>query len=342
MRAHPFVLALAIAGLATFATRASAVDDPDQARRAGVVARVGARTITVGELEDRLAAVPRFQLVTFGATPDAIRRKFLNDVLVPEVLLAAGAEERHLESEPPTDHQLERARSNATLRAVRAQIGPATAITADEVKRYYEENKSHYDSPERLNLWRILCRTREEAVAVLDAARKDATVPSWNTLTRDHSLDKATFMRGGNLGFVGPDGTSNEAGLKVEPSIVKAASAVRDGELVPAPVAEGAYFAVVWRRGTVGASKRSVDDVAAQIKDTLWKEKKERAEKKLLDDLRARDVKELNEPLLAQIEISPQDGAILPKRRPGQVLPLATIGNKAPPAPAPAPTPSGK
>jgi peptidyl-prolyl cis-trans isomerase C len=312
---------------------ARAADPAEQARRAGVVAHIGPRVVTVGELEDRLAAVPRFQLVTFGATPDAIRRKFLGDVLVPEVLLAIGAEERHLDHELPTEMHLERALSNATLRAQRAQIGPAASIAMDDVKRFFEENRARYDSPERINVWRVLCRTRDEAAAVLDTVRKDPTVTAWNTLARDHSLDKATFMRGGNLGFLGPDGASNEAGLRVEPVVVKAAATVHDGDFVPVPIPEGEYFAVVWRRGTVGASHRTVEQVAAQIRDTLWKQRTEAAEKKLIDDLRARDLHEVNEALLNGIEITATDGAIAPRRRPGQVAPLPGSGPRSQPIP---------
>ncbi len=306
----------------------------EQARRAKIVARVGPRTVTVGDLEDRLAVVPRFQLATFGDSPDAIRRKFLNDIVVQDLLLAAGAEDKKLDKDLPIAHQLQRVLSSATMRAVRIQVGPAAAISMDEVKRYYEENRGRYDAPERYGIWRILCKTREEALEVLAAAKKEATPKNYEALARDHSLDKATYLRGGNLGFIGPDGTSNEAGLKVDPAIPKAAASVKDGEFVPQPVPEGENFAVVWRRGTIGASKRSVDDAAGQIRDTLWKQRVEAAQKKLNDELRARDVRDVNPDLLRGIDISTSDGNIIPRKRPGQV---------APGAPAtPAPTSSSK
>ena len=309
----------------------AAQDAAEQARRAAVVARVGPKMVTAGELEDRLAAVPRFQLVGFGDSPDAIRRKFLNDVIIAEVLMAAGAEDLHLDRELPTAHQVDRVRSSATLRALRTQLGSAATVPVEDVKKYYELNKSRYDSPERLGVWRILCRSREEAVAVIEAARKDSTPLKFQELARDHSLDKATNLRGGNLGFLAPDGTSNEAGLKADPAIVKAAATVKDGEIVAAPVPEGAYFAAVWRRGTVGASKRSVEDVAAQIRDTLWKQRVEEGTKKLIEELRARELTEYNEQLVNGIEISPEEGNVIARRRPGQVTPLAPTPGKPPP-----------
>jgi peptidyl-prolyl cis-trans isomerase C len=208
------------------------------------------------------------------------------------------------------------------MRALREEAGTSQTISSDEILKYYAENKSRYEAPERYSLWRILCKTREEAVAVLESAKKDPTIPNFQSLARDHSTDKATALRGGNLGFVALDGVSNEAGLKVDPALVKAATTVKDGELVPSPVDEAGSFAVVWRRGTVGASRRTLEEVSAQIRDTLHKQKLENAEKTLLEDLRKRELKELNEPLLALIDISPTDGTITPRRRPGQVPPI--------------------
>ncbi len=286
------------------------------------MAHVGPRTITAGELEDRLTTVPPFQRASFGADPQTIKKRFLAEVLIPEVLLALGAENRHIDQNLAVSQALARVHSNATMRALREGVGTAQTIPNEAILKYYADNKSRYEAPERYSIWRILCKTREEAAAVLEAAKKEPTIPNFQTLARDHSLDKATTLRGGNLGFVSLDGVSNEAGLKVDPAIVKAATTVKDGELVPAPVEEAGNFAVVWRRGTVGASRRTLDEVSSQIRDTLYKQALENAEKKLLDDLKKRELKELNEPLLALIEISPNDGVITPRRRPGQVPPL--------------------
>lgn len=313
-------------------------DASEKARRAVVVARVGpAHVVTAGELEDRLAAIPRYQLVAFGNSPEAIRRKFLDEVIVHEVLLSAGAEARHLDQQLVTSQALARAHSNATLRFIRSQAPSAESIAADDVKKYYEENRARYDTPERFSVWRILCKTREEAVAVLAAAKKDSTVPTFQALARDHSLDKATLMRGGNLGFVTREGTSNEAGLSVDPALVAAAASVKDGEFVPNPVEEKGNFAVVWHRGTVGATHRALHEVDGQIRDTLYRERLEETNKKLLDELRARDAKDVNEALLTAIDVSQSDGTVVPRRRPGQVAPL-----NAPQAKPLAPPPSQK
>ena len=313
MRAHVLAaLALVLAALPAHADE----------RTATVVVRVGPRAVTVGEIEDRLAQLSPLQRASYGATPEAIRKKFVDEVIVPEALLELGAEQKKLVSRPEVSYDLDRTRADATLRAVRAKVGPASSIPEADARKYYDENKARYDAPERINIWRIPCKTREEADTVLAAAKKDSAVTSWNALARDHSVEKSSALRGGNLGFVGPDGASNESGVKVDPAVVKAAAAVKDGELVATPIEEpGMGWSVVWRRGTVGASKRSFDEVAPQIRDTLFKQRVEVEMKKLTADLRAANVKGFAPEILETVDLTPA-ATVVPRKRPGQVPPL--------------------
>jgi peptidyl-prolyl cis-trans isomerase C len=298
----------------------------DAARRAKVAVTVGGRTVTVGEIEDRLAEIPPFQIATFGASRDEIVKAYVDQVIVRDLLLGVGAEQRKLHEALPTKHQLQRARSTATLRALRVGISPAS-IPMEDVAKYYEEHRSRFDSPERVNLWRILCKTRNEAESVLETAQRDLSIQKWNDLARQHSLDKATNMRGGNLGFIAPDGSSNEAGLKVEPGLLKAAAEVKDGDLVPRPVPEGQGFAVVWRRTTVPAAKRTLEEATAQIRTTLFRERTEAAEKKLIEELRAKHVRDVNADLLKIIVLPPLDAGISVSRS----IPMSSRRPEPPP-----------
>lgn len=284
VRARTIAVVVACASLAasTFALVARA---DDASRRAAVIAKVGDRAITVGELEDRLAALPRFQLAELGRTPEEIRKRFLESVVMPEALLEAAGARRDVGKQKGVQDRLARARANATLRAIARQIPSVDRIPAEEVKAYYDAHLAQYDAPERIAIWRILVATREEAVQVIAAAKKELTVPAFTALAREKSLDKATNLRAGNVGFVGADGVSNEAGLKIDPAVVAAAKTVKDGELVPTPVAEGTAFAVVWRRGTVAAEKRSLAEADEQIRAILVRRKADDATEKLVHAL---------------------------------------------------------
>jgi peptidyl-prolyl cis-trans isomerase C len=298
-------------GSAPSATPAALADS----HRRAVVAHVGPRAVTVGELEDRLSPIPRYQLRLYGSTAPEVARSFFDRVLLRDVLLGLGAEDKHIDQDLGVQQALERMLSSATLRTILIQVGSIAAIPMEDVQRYYDANRARFDSKDRIQIWRILCGTREEALTVLDQAKKDGAVPSFMKLSREHNLDKATALRGGNLGFVDEGGKSNEPGLVVDPAILKAAAGVKDGELVPAPVQEGTSYAVVWRRGTQAGVHRTVDQVKLQIQDTIAREKREAAEKALLDKLRAEKVTIVDDSALGDFDIAIDDGTIGPKRR---------------------------
>jgi peptidyl-prolyl cis-trans isomerase C len=319
------VAAVVLAVLAVAAGSDTRADDAGEGRRALIVVHVGkTRTITVGEIEDRLAALPPFQRATFGGDAATVRREFLKQVLVPEALEALGAEAEHLDTREPTSRAVERTRSQASVRAIRTRLGPESAVPMQDVQKYYDDNLARYDTPERLQIWRILCKSREEAQSVLAEAKKEAAPKEFGELAREHSLDKASNLRAGNLGFLSPDGTSNEPGMRVDVSIVQAAHAVKDGEFVSTPVPEGEYFSVVWRRGTIAATKRTVDQVAAQIRDTVWKARVKDETDKLVATLRAAKLRDLDEAPLALLGATPEpivrDGG-RPLLRPGPPAP---------------------
>ncbi|MCL2447325.1 MAG: peptidyl-prolyl cis-trans isomerase [Polyangiaceae bacterium] len=270
------------------AVRPAGADSP-LPRRDLVVARVGpGRAVTVGELEDTIARMPAFQQASFGASAAEVRARVLSDVVVRDALLVLSAEAAHVERRPETARALDWARSAATLRAIRAEVTGGAPVSADDVRAYYDANRARFESPERVRVFRILCETADDAARVLDAAKAELTLKTFGDLAREHSADKATAMRAGDLGFLTLDGTSREPGLIVDSAIVRAASQVRDGELVPAPVAEGARFAIVWRRGTVPATRRSLSapGVADAIRETIVDDRVKRATDALVARLR--------------------------------------------------------
>jgi peptidyl-prolyl cis-trans isomerase C len=288
----------------------------ERARRAAVVARVADRTVSAGELEDRLAAVPSFQRAAFGATPSEVKKNFLEKVVLPEVWLEVAGQERAsgAKASVAVAHRLARVRANATLRAIRQRVPSPDRIDADEVKLYYEQHKAQYDAPEKVAVWRILVATKDEAEQVIAAAKKDLTVANFTALARDKSLDKATNLRAGNLGFLGDDGVSNEAGLRVEPAIVRAAKTVKDGELVGAPVVEGAHgFAVVWRRGTVHAVKRTLAEADEEIRAILARRIADEMTENLVTELKQRWLGPVDTELVRTVEL-PSFLDVVPKK----------------------------
>ena len=267
-----------------------------------VVARVGRTEVRRSELEFRMRALPAFQRNAMGLSAVELGRKVLEEGILYDEMLAQEARTGEAGKDPRTAWQVRRAQANASLTALRARL---PAVTAADVAAYYEAHRIDFDTPERVQLWRLLVADELTAQKTLRGLSKDTDADRWNHVVLDTSIDQATRMRGGNLGFVLPDGRSNEAGLVVDAALYKAALTVKDGEWVPTPVREGANWAVVWRRGSLKAQKRSLDEARAQIASTLLKEREDSGRKAELARLRAERGVELHADLVGLVTIAP-------------------------------------
>jgi peptidyl-prolyl cis-trans isomerase C len=294
-----------------------------------VVARVGGRTITAAELERRIAQVPPFQLRSFGKSLDEIRRNFLERVLVREILMSQGAEADKLDERDDVRERIRGVLRTSVLGRIRQEAATGGGVTDEEIKAYYEANPIKFHAPARVAIWRIQLATKAEAKQVLDEVAKEKTPKKWNDIARERSLDKTTSLRGGNLGFVGPDGATAEPGIKVDPSLYAAALAVSDAEMVNEPVKDGDHFSVVWRRQSMKAVDRTIEQESVAIRQILMHQKVEDRVNSVLDRLKKEQVNDLHAELVDVLEIG-STGDVHAARRPGS-LPMGRT--KATPAP---------
>lgn len=302
-----------------------------------VVARVGSRTITVGELEERLAEVPAFQLQVLGDDPDAIRRAFL-DQLVEEELLVQAARSEGLDEAEGVQGRIRGLMRAAMLAQVRAEVGHGEGISDEEVARYFEEHQDRYRQERLLKIWQIVVPTRVKALEVLRTIREDRSyqkdpVEGWKRLVAEHSIDLRTKQQHGDLGFVRADGSTKRAQQRVAPAIYQAAAKVQDGQVVgePVPIAGGAY-AVVQRRGTRQTVKRTVETEGPAIRRRLSQIRYEERVGDLLAELRKRHVREKHPERVDDLVVTVPDGEVVPVRRPGG-LPRARHRSAASPRP---------
>lgn len=323
-------LAVGLGCLAALATVSTSTSVRADAREDAVVVRVGEVALTVRDVERRMAQLPPFQLRTFGTTAEEIRRRFVQEVLVRELLFSQGAAQQGVASRPEVEERTRGILRGTLLARMRADTAKEQPISDEEVRAYYEQNRPKFNAPARVALWRILVATREEAEKLIGELRKEELSPKrWNDLARDRSLDKSTSLRGGNLGFVLPDGATSDPEIKVDPRLVQAAEKVKDGELVPEPVAEGERWAVVWRRQSMKAVTRTLEQEAPAIRQVLAHQKAEARVKQLLEQLRKEHLKDYNPESVALLEVS-GGGDLQPTRRPG-----ALPSSRKPSAPSP-------
>ena len=284
-----------------------------------VVAKVGEAVITVGELERRLGAVPPFQLGVYGATADEVKRNYLTKVLVPELLFSQGAIERGKDKDVEVLARQRELLKTSLLMDVRRETAEKAEITPDQILAYYKDNIDRYKTPPRVSVWRILVASREQATKLIAEAKKTPTPKAWSELALKYSLDKSTSMRGGNLGFLTEMGVSADGKTRVPGSMARAAFGVRDGEIVAEPVPEGSGFAVVWRRGSMPAINRTVEEEARSIEKVLLRDRTRAAQDELVEGLRRRYVK-LVDPGGTELIAVSGGGGVEIQGKPGRIV----------------------
>jgi DNA-binding protein YbaB len=291
-RTLSFVLLLS----ATAATTALAADQSPP------IVTVGSATMTAEAVTRRLAALSSFQLAKYGKTASEQKKAFVEQVLVPEMLYGQEAVGRKLDQTPAMSEKLNEALRDAVDRSLKAEILAKEPITPEELKKYYDDNKARFETPKRLRLWRIQVADEATAKEIIAQAKGTDGAKRWSELAREKSLDKATAQRGGELGFVRADGSTDVPRIQVDPAIFAAADKVTDGTLVAAPIKEADRWSVVWRRGSVEASKRTLEDETPSIKQILERRRVDRARQDLMSQLRKDHLKEVHPELLSNID----------------------------------------
>lgn len=267
---------------------------PNQAQELGStadvsIATVGGREIGQKEIRTRFLALAPFQRRSLGQTWAEQRRRLLLEILIPEARFKQASCAFELGSK--CDKSLVRgsiATERAFAQGVRAAIWNEVAaepIGKAEVEAYYEGHLRFFEKPRAHLLWRILVSTRAKAVSLL-AELGTAKSRSWRKIVRAESLDEATNMRSGSLGYVQRNGHTHRPQVRVDPNLFLAANVLSEHTLVPNPVAEGNLFAVIWRKATREAQSSELAAVEGRIRRLLMERHYDQRFTELLDSLR--------------------------------------------------------
>ena len=281
-------------------------DDP-------VVATVGERTIKTSFVKAALAGVPKFELEALGSTKLDILRRYVDEAIIREELLAEAARRKGALDDRAAMLQLKKALAGAVVRRELAKIGTRDTLPLEDVKAYYDAHVAEYRTPERIRIAHIVLESKEKADAVLKAALADPTREGWPKLVADNSLDPSTKRTGGDLGFVSADGRSSEPKIVVPMKLVTAAFALKDGDMASEPIQTEAGWHIVWRRGHVPPLVRTLEQEEMTIRELLFEQRQQDAYKGLLERLRVGSNVEIDEELLPipSIEVGPRP---LPKQ----------------------------
>ncbi|MCL2451065.1 MAG: peptidylprolyl isomerase [Polyangiaceae bacterium] len=315
-RARPFAHAVAAAILVTIACKRATPPPPSVADGGAdqVLARVGSRTITLGDFEATLEHMDQFDRIRYRA-PE--RRRELLDEMIDVALLADEARDRGYDRDSTTEEALRQVLRDVVLQGVRDKSPAPSAIPEADVRAYYDAHGADFRDPERRRVSAIVTPTERAAISALSAARAAADPAAWGDLVRTRSIDAGAkadvpLDLAGDLGFVNApgEGEGDRGANPRVPDDVRAAAfeiarvgAVLDRVVKAAAPGGGVRYYVVKLAAKSDAHVRSLEDAERTIRVKLAQDALHARENALLDDLRKQYPVEIDASALAQVRV---------------------------------------
>lgn len=276
----------------------------DEARRAGVVARVGDVTITVGELEDEIARQTPFMRARYR---DRAKLEELANTLLRFELLAREADRRGFGDDPEVR---EAASQSAVQQLIRADFDEritVDSVAQADVQAYYDAHPEEFTRPEVRRAAQIVLEREADARALVEEARA-ADARGFRQLARDRSVDPESRQRGGDLRYFDDHGVApNSADPAVDEAIVRATFALREVGDVSDPVQVGNRFTILKLTGRRPAEHRSVEAAGQGIRLRLWREQRQEALERFATELRERIPTEVHYERMAGVRFEAPD-----------------------------------
>ena len=286
---------------------------PEQAAK--VVAKVGDRTITVGEITRQINRLSPY-IRRRWAAPEK-RKEFLENLINVE-LLSQEAEKQGLGKDNP---EIQRTVNQTMIRMMmkndlEKELVPAK-IEEDVLKAEYEKEKDKYQRPPQVRASQIVVKTKSEAeklIAELKAKPTDNRL--FREKARELSLDEVTKQRGGDLGYFSESG-GRDGEPQIDEKVRKAAWQIeKTGDIADEPIETKDGFHIVKLTNKRPELNRPFESVKKMIEGRLIREKRREALEKFVADLKAKAKIEIFEDNLAKLSL-PEPPPMMGPYRPG-------------------------
>jgi parvulin-like peptidyl-prolyl isomerase len=303
-RAVIIVLALASASCSKKAEEAPVAGEEwpahglTEAQANEVLAKVGDRTITVGEFADRLASQSPYLRARFEG-PE--RRKEFLDNFVRFELLVYEAKRRGYADTP----EITRARRNAMIQQlVKKEVDEpleGKEITDAEIQAVYDANPTEFDRAAQVRASHIFIEDHARAKKVL-AKATTGDLSGFRKLAREESEDEKTKENGGDLQFF-------EANAEQPPAAIRDAAFSLDkvGTVYPSLIEEGGGYHILMLTGKRAELRRTYEQAKRAIRHRLTRERKDAAMEALTERLREEIEVEVDYEALQDIEVDIPD-----------------------------------
>jgi hypothetical protein len=276
---------------------------PEQA--AQVLARVGTRTITLGDFAATIERMDQFDRMRYQA-PE--RRKELLRDMIDVMLLADEARAQHLDQDAVTQQEVRQILRDALLKKAQEGVPKPADIPTAEVSAYFDAHKADFHDPERRRVSAIVVASPTIAAGIV-ASLKGAGASHWGEIVRSKSLDPLAKSNvpldlAGDMGFVSPPGDPRGGNARI-PEEVRAAvfGLAKVGDVAPDPVASGGKLYVVKLSAKTDPHDRTLQDAERTIRVRLAQDKIHAGQDAMLEDLKKRYPVTIDDAALATVKV---------------------------------------
>ena len=215
--------------------------------------------ITSAEVDAFIASLPREQQV-YASHPDF--RKQCVDQLIAVYALAKYGEEEKLDETEKFKAILENARKDILAQMAMRKLFATVNVTDDEIKEYYEANKSKYSKGASVHAKHILVDNEEKCTELLNA------ITSGEKVFEDVAKESSTCPSGANGGDLGEFGRG-----QMVKEFEDAAFAAEVGHVV-GPVKTQFGYHLIKVEDKKDAETSVYEDVADTIKNIILQQKR--------------------------------------------------------------------
>ena len=245
---------------------------------------------TIGEFLDKLKKVHP------DARPIMTSKNNLKDVvarMVRDEFLAKEGYRRELQHSNYVQEEVRRWKEEIVFNKLRNDILDTVKVTEPELIEYYEDHKSRYMEPDRVNIREIFVRTKNEADQLIDRIRKSE---DFADLAQEYSVRTWAAKQGGEFGFFGY-GMHGEIGNR--------ALSMNVGELTGPIEIEDETFGRGFSIFQVISKKerrfKTLEEAKAIVQRNLLEKKRNDVLNRFLDSLRGEYTVHVNQELLSKI-----------------------------------------
>lgn len=187
-------------------------------QKSAFVAKVGSVTITQDDVSRE-----------FKALPEQIRRLFADtegmdrfvDELTKKEMLYQEAKKKGFDNNPEYQKKVDDFKKLTLISLLlEKEIEEKAKVTDSDVKSYYEAHKAELTVDGQIKASHILVKTEDEAKSILEQLKKGG---DFAKLAKEKSIDKASAVKGGDLGFF----TRGQMVPEFENAVVK----LKEGEI---------------------------------------------------------------------------------------------------------------